>query len=337
MYWRARAAISYNECAKNDRVKNKPGGAMQKKILVVDDEPHIVKAIRYYLEDENYEVITAEEGGGAIELAENQQPDLIILDVMMPCMDGFEVCRELRSRNRTRLIPIIFLTAREGVEDKVTGFELGADDYITKPFNNRELLARIKSRIRRSEDELSSSPVTGLPGGNVVEQESNRWLQAGRPFYAIFIQLDGFEHYRRAYGLNQGRHLLQYLARLISTVLEDEEEEGGGGRDFLGHSMEDEFVIFTTRPDPAQRCRRIASLFELGKMSFLPEPARAREEIVYYDFMGKAIHAPLPRLLVACLNTSNRFSASHTALSTWAAQALMQARSLEGGAFVLEE
>ncbi len=144
----------------------------------------------------------------------------------MPCMDGFEVCRELRSRNRTRLIPIIFLTARESVEDKVTGFELGADDYITKPFNNRELLARIKSRIRRSEDELSSSPVTGLPGGNVVEQESNRWLQAGKPFYAIFILLDGFEHYRRAYGLNQGRHLLQYLARLISTVLEEEEEEG---------------------------------------------------------------------------------------------------------------
>jgi DNA-binding response OmpR family regulator len=306
---------------------------MQKKILVVDDEPHIVKAIRYYLEDENYEILTAEEGIEAIDLAEQHQPDLIILDVMMPCMDGFEVCRELRSRSRTRLIPIIFLTARESVEDKVIGFDLGADDYITKPFNNRELLARIKSRIRRSEEELSSNPITSLPGGNLVEKEANQRLQAGRPFSAFFVLLDNFDHYRRAYGLNQSNHLQKYVTRLLATTLEEEGDEGF----FLGQCLEDEFVIFSTRLNPSRFCQHVTSTFEQGRQSFLPDTTRARNEVTYYDFKGNAIHAPLPRLLIACLNTSSRFIASYSALTAWAAQVIMQASSLEDNAFVLEE
>lgn len=306
---------------------------MQKKVLVVDDEPHIVKAIRFYLEDEDFEVITATEGSEALDLAEKHQPDLIILDVMMPCMDGFEVCRELRSRSRTRLIPIILLTARESVEDKVRGFDLGADDYITKPFNNRELLARVKSRIRRSEAELSSHPLTGLPGIAVLEKEVNRRLQSGSPFWAAFFSVDGYDHFRRAYGLQQGRLFLRYLARLLGTIM----EEAGEADDFLGQPAEDEFVLLTRMVDLPQRCHRATELFEEGKGSFLPEAAISRGEIVYYDFRGNAVHAPLPRLLGACLNTGSRFMASYSALSAWAAQALMEARALEGSDIVVEE
>src|SRR5512139_2954884 len=108
---------------------------MQGRILFIDDEPEILKAVKFYLEDEDFEVHIAEEGNKAIELAESIQPDLIILDVMMPVMDGIQVCRMLRTRTRTRLIPIIFLTAREAVEDKIQGLEAGGVDYITKPFN----------------------------------------------------------------------------------------------------------------------------------------------------------------------------------------------------------
>ncbi len=306
---------------------------MQKKVLVVDDEPHIVKAIRFYLEDEDFEVLTATEGSEALDLAERYQPDLIILDVMMPCMDGFEVCRELRSRSRTRLIPIILLTARESVEDKVRGFDLGADDYITKPFNNRELLARVKSRIRRSEAELSSHPLTGLPGIALLEKEVNERLQSAVPFWAAFFAVEGYDHFRRAYGLQQGRLFLRFVARLLGKVT----EEAGEPDDFLGQPAEDEFVLLTRAADAPGQCRRAAALFEDGKSSYLPEAALSQGEMVYYDFKGNAVHAPLPRLLGACLSTGNRFLPSYSALSAWAAQALMKARSLKEREVVVED
>ena len=120
---------------------------MAKRVLVVDDEPNIVDILRFNLEREGYEVITAEDGVQGLEMARSSDPDLILLDVMMPEMDGFEVCRELRREDK--LTPIIMLTAREEEADRVMGLELGADDYVSKPFSVRELMARVRTNIRR--------------------------------------------------------------------------------------------------------------------------------------------------------------------------------------------
>ncbi|MBE3587734.1 MAG: response regulator transcription factor [Thermoanaerobacteraceae bacterium] len=120
------------------------------KILVVDDEEHIVELIRFNLEREGYEVITALDGNAAIEAARSQRPDLILLDVMLPGQDGLAVCRELQQGEETRHIPVIMLSARGEELDKILGLEMGADDYVTKPFSPRELLARVKARLRRT-------------------------------------------------------------------------------------------------------------------------------------------------------------------------------------------
>lgn len=117
------------------------------KVLVVDDESSIVNIISYNLKKEGYDVITAEDGEAGLELALNENPDLILLDIMMPKMDGYEVCRKLREKSN---VPIIMLTARADEVDKVIGLEMGADDYVTKPFGNRELIARVKAHLRRS-------------------------------------------------------------------------------------------------------------------------------------------------------------------------------------------
>ena len=117
------------------------------KVLVVDDEASIVNIISYNLKKEGYDVITAEDGEAGLELAMNENPDLILLDIMMPKMDGYEVCRKIREKSN---VPIIMLTARADEVDKVTGLEMGADDYVTKPFGNRELIARVKAHLRRS-------------------------------------------------------------------------------------------------------------------------------------------------------------------------------------------
>ena len=121
------------------------------RILIVDDEPNIVQLVSMYLVRENYQVISAEDGQKALDTVITQKPDLVVLDVMLPSLDGFEVCRRLRANGNS--IPIIMVTARDEDIDKILGLELGADDYLTKPFNPRELVARIRAVLRRGSSE----------------------------------------------------------------------------------------------------------------------------------------------------------------------------------------
>ncbi len=124
---------------------------MARKILVVDDEAVLVETIAYNLEQAGYRVVTAADGSSALDAARSEIPDLIILDVMLPGMDGLEVCRQLRRESSTATTPIVMLTAKSDEIDKVVGLEVGADDYVTKPFGRRELLARVRALLRRSE------------------------------------------------------------------------------------------------------------------------------------------------------------------------------------------
>lgn len=136
---------------------------MAPKILVADDEPNIIKLLRMYLREEGYEVTTARDGREAMERFRADKPDLVLLDLMMPEMGGFEVCTEIRKESD---IPVIMLTARTDDVDKIVGLEMGADDYITKPFNPRELVARVKANLRRRDwdrqgaEEKADTPVT---------------------------------------------------------------------------------------------------------------------------------------------------------------------------------
>lgn len=134
------------------------------KVLVVDDEVHIVELIKFNLESNGYEVVTAYDGEEAIEKAEVEKPNLIILDLMLPKLDGIEVCRRLRRNQKTAQISIIMLTAKSDESDKIVGLEIGADDYMTKPFSIKELIARTKAVLRRN------SPVTvNTQNGNTIE------------------------------------------------------------------------------------------------------------------------------------------------------------------------
>ena len=125
-------------------------------VLVVDDEPTLVATLKYNLEREGYRVLTAGDGGAALETARSERPDLLILDLMLPVMDGIEVCRALR---RDMKLPILMLTAKTDEVDKVIGLEIGADDYVTKPFGMRELLARVRALLRRSESASESEQI----------------------------------------------------------------------------------------------------------------------------------------------------------------------------------
>ena len=140
------------------------------RILVVDDDPLIRRIVAQSLDRNNYELLEAESGPSGLKVALTDRPDLIILDVMMPGMDGFEVVHRLRRHPLTQNIPIIILTALGEMSQKVQGMQLGADDYVTKPFDPRELRARVQAHLKRSEQYLQTSPLTNLPGNPAIQQ-----------------------------------------------------------------------------------------------------------------------------------------------------------------------
>src|SRR3970040_131500 len=137
---------------------------MKEKILIVDDEADILTLLEYNLEKAGFKVISANDGPDAVEITKREKPDIIILDIMLPSMEGTEVCKILKSGDATRHIPIIMLTAKGEEVDRIVGFELGADDYITKPFSPRELILRVKAVLKRGQEQeakiINAGPIT---------------------------------------------------------------------------------------------------------------------------------------------------------------------------------
>ncbi|CAM3075071.1 response regulator YycF [Paenibacillus sediminis] len=178
---------------------------MQGKILVVDDEQPIADILKFNLEKEGYNVICAFDGNTAVDLALSERPDLILLDLMLPGKDGMDVCREVRAQMQT---PIIMLTAKDGEIDKVLGLELGADDYVTKPFSTRELIARVKVQMRRQ-----SSP---------VKEEKTAHDKQGVQFFDLYVDTDMYTVYKDGEPLDlthREYELLYYLVKNAGKVM----------------------------------------------------------------------------------------------------------------------
>jgi DNA-binding response OmpR family regulator len=205
-----------------------------RKILVVDDEAVLVETIAYNLEQAGYQVTTAADGASALEVARRESPDLIILDIMLPEMDGLEVCRQLRRDSNTALTPIIMLTARGDEIDKVVGLEVGADDYVTKPFGRRELLARVRALLRRANPILEDGNAQSISGETSQSQRPGRELLAG----PLRIDLAGRRVNCRGKELElqpKQFDLLTYLARNRGTVLtRDQLLQNVWGYDYVG-------------------------------------------------------------------------------------------------------
>jgi len=188
-----------------------------RKVLVVDDEAVLVETIAYNLEQAGYEVITAADGASALQAAQRETPDLVILDIMLPEMDGLEVCRQMRRESNTATTPIVMLTAKGDEIDKVVGLEVGADDYITKPFGRRELLARVRALLRRADYVPTNGEHPAQDGSKEVPR-ANRELVAG----PLRIDLAGHRVYCRGQELDlqpKQFELLTYLVRNRGTVL----------------------------------------------------------------------------------------------------------------------
>jgi diguanylate cyclase (GGDEF)-like protein len=209
-------------------------------ILVVDDDPDVARFIEVNLRAAGYEVHVASDGEEALGAAVGIRPDLILLDVMMPKLDGFEVAQGLRRDGRTSSTSIIMLTAKALSADKVLGLSSGADDYIIKPFDPVELLARVKGTLRRAREMRALSPLTGLPGNIRIQEEIRRRVaEEPQSFGVLYLDVDNFKAYNDHYGFLRGDRAIQSLARLMTDVTHDLVDPPA----FVGHVGGDDFVM----------------------------------------------------------------------------------------------
>lgn len=207
-------------------------------VLVADDEKSIKDLVGRSVEGRNYRVTGAGNGVEALRLARSQRPELILLDLEMPEKNGREVLRELKLGVQTRMIPVMMLAGSCEISDKTAMFELGADDYLTKPFAPAELVARMDGLLRSGGPGRATDPLTRLPGGAATEEEVGRRIVAGLPFSFLRMDIDNFTAYNMAYGHEAGDELLLGTAELLLSAL------GKAGRpdDFAGHMGADDFV-----------------------------------------------------------------------------------------------
>ena len=212
----------------------------KKRLLIIEDDVDVSEMLTTYFLSQDYEVFHAEEGADGIALSRAKFPNLILLDVMLPDMDGFDVCRVLRTTTLTKYIPITFLTQRDGRADKVAGLELGADDYITKPFDIDELRLRVQRQIERACRDHLHELRTGLPSGPLIESELNRLYGVGDWHY-LDLQLVGLSTFREIYSFIAADASLGLVARVLTDVV----SEHGTPDDFIGTPEEGRFVIFT--------------------------------------------------------------------------------------------
>jgi PleD family two-component response regulator len=208
------------------------------RILVVEDDADISNMLQLYFKSQGYEVHVAPRGGIALDMARQKMPNVIVLDIMLPDLDGYEVCRRLRTNLRTSHIPIIFLTQKDERSDKIHGLELGADDYITKPFDVEELRLRVRNTIKSAEIASLTSPSTGLASGRLIEQQLRELMQM-QDWGVIYIGIKGLDAFNEVYGFVAGEDVLRFTGMVLNQAV----EKLGTPSDFVGHIGGDDFIV----------------------------------------------------------------------------------------------
>lgn len=290
-------------------------------ILVVEDERLIAGLLKETLEIEGYRVVTILNGEDAIQYALRETPHLIVLDLMLPGIDGYEVVRGLRSNPKTMHIPIVVLSALSDVADKVRAFELGVDDYITKPFNTDELLARIRTQLRRIQQNFLS-PLIGLPGGLQVELAIKHKLNSLDPWSILYLDLDNFKAFNDVYGFLTGNNIIRLVGRICQQMV----REYGNVDDFVGHIGGDDFVIVTT-PDRAKPlCLQIIDHYKKESIAFYHAEDLERGSISGIDRKGRPYQFPLVCLSIGVVSNQVRRPHSIQEVSYLAAEAKYYAK-----------
>lgn len=302
----------------------------KKKILVIDDTELMVKLTTDVLTKHGYEVVSANNGVDGIKMVASEKPDLVLLDVVMPGIDGFEVCKLLRKDESNNLIPIIMLTAQRNEEDKLAGLELGADDYITKPFNPRELVSRVRNTLLRIDRNRLANPLTGLPGNTEIQSEINYRIAKEMIFSVIYLDVDNFKAYNDAYGFSHGDRAI----KLIADILLDNVRTFGGKNDFIGHIGGDDFVVISDPNHADALCENIIKEFDERVPELYSDVDRRAGFISTANRVGEITQYPIMTLSIAVVSNEHRVLRNHLEVGEIAAELKKKAKSIVGSVYL---
>ncbi|MCK4303872.1 MAG: response regulator [Candidatus Eisenbacteria sp.] len=272
------------------------------RILVVEDDINLRTILKLQLERAHYSVRAAEDGEEGLRLINEEIPDLVLLDVMMPGMDGWEVCRRIKTSISTANVPIIMLTAMSDQEDKVRGLTGGANDYLTKPYELDELLVRVSNLLQWGQMQRAASPLTGLPGNIAIENEVSRRIELGEKFAFFYIDIDNFKGFNDYYSFQKGDEAIRLTASILvgSVTLE------GSGGDFVGHVGGDDFVLIVDLEHAENVIQEVVQDFDRKIPKLYTPEDRAKGFIEAHDRKGNPVRFPIMTLTVAAVTNEHK-------------------------------
>jgi len=289
------------------------------RLLVVEDDIDIGNMLKIYFSGMDFDVDVAVRGSDALEKTKQVLPHLIVLDIMLPDIDGYEVCRNLRTNMRTSHIPVIFLTQKDERSDKLQGLELGADDYITKPFDIEELKLRVQGAIKRSERESLTDPRSGRPAGRLIEDQLRRIIRE-KGWALLDAGIYNFDSFKDVYGFVAADDVLRFTSLMIGEVV----DEVGNLSDFIGHAGGDNFIIITTEEKAEAIKARLKERFD-------------KEVQTHYNFMdrqqgfiqspaadGTTVKVPFMNMLIGVVSPSQHSFADIREITELSAEARRQ-------------
>jgi PleD family two-component response regulator len=244
----------------------------QPRLLIVEDDSDLAEMLEGYFRTIDYEVATAGSGAEALTLAQQGSYSLIMLDIRLPDISGYDICRQLRTQRRTQETPILFLTEKRDRIDKLQGLELGVVDYITKPFDIHELRLRVRNALQRAQTQAHNHRVTDLPHGAWVDERLNVVTYGAAPWGIAGFALTGLDRFREQYGFVAADDVLRAVAMMMRNALREFKRD----EDFIGHLTQESFVIVTT-PEMAREMRDRVVMKMLVSREFF-YPLRDRED-----------------------------------------------------------
>lgn len=310
---------------------NNPSGRTPR-ILIADDQVDLLSLLKYTLENEGFSVETASNGEEALACITSNPPDIAILDFMMPRLSGFEVTTKLRNDPLFEHLPIIILSAAATRDHKVEGLNLGADDFIAKPVDIQELMARIRMIMRRSRQGLDANPLTHLPGNISIENRIEDALSQGKPLAVLYVDLNQFKAYNDAYGFDAGDHVITSTAQMLLRVTRADPSS----TDFIGHIGGDDFIVITEPSRMEELAKKIVSEFDAMAPGFYNAKDRKRKKIISKDRRGKTQSFPLISVGIGITHNHIRKLNSYAQVSQYGTELKKHAKQNQGSSYVLD-
>ncbi|MBD3264202.1 MAG: response regulator [Candidatus Omnitrophica bacterium] len=302
------------------------------KILVVDDNPDILDLLEATLSTE-FEVETASTGNEALEKLKQSPPNLLVLDYMLPDMEGPQICKFLRKNPLLINLPVLMLTGKGEVEDKVEGLEAGADDYMLKPFLPQELIARIHMLIRRSSTNLDANPLSRLPGNVTINKELEEKINKNEKFALLYLDIDNFKALNDYYGFEKGDSAIKETARILIDVI----QKKGETTDFIGHIGGDDFVVITSPEKAEQIAKEITEAFDKMAPNLFEEKDRIKGYIETKSRDNQIRRFSFPSISIG-ITSNDRRDFHHTAqVTSVAAETKGLAKKFNGSKYIFDQ